>query len=80
MLSYQLKNKEKKNWLSPTLESFKALQDIAFSNSILKYLSYFTKFSHTGALEVQMVSKKHSFLISWHDCSNSACSFGLQPR
>ena len=26
----------KKNWLSPTSESFKALQDIAFSNSILK--------------------------------------------
>ena len=42
----------KKNWLSPTAESFKALQDIVFSNSILKDLSYLTKFSHTGTLEV----------------------------
>ena len=51
MLRYQLKNKEKKNWLSPTSE-FKALQDIVFSNSILKDLTYLTKFSHTGTLEV----------------------------
>ena len=42
----------KKNWLSPTSESFKALQDIVCSNSILKDPSYLTKFSHTGTLEV----------------------------
>ena len=42
----------KKNWLSSTSESFKALQDIVCSNSILKDLSYLTKFSHTGTLEV----------------------------
>ena len=45
------KTKKKKNWLSPTSE-FKALQDIVFSNSILKDLTYLTKFSHTGTLEV----------------------------
>ena len=50
----------KKNWLSPTSESFKALQDILFSNSILKYLSYLTKFSHTGTLEVY-----HSLYNRW---------------
>ena len=43
---------KKKNWLSPTSESFKGLQDIVFSNIILKDLSYLTKFSHAGALEV----------------------------
>ena len=42
----------KHNWISPTLESFKALQDVLFSNSILTDLSYLTKFSHTGTLEV----------------------------
>ena len=41
----------KKNWLSPTSESFKALQDIVFSNSILKDLSYLTKFAHTGTMK-----------------------------
>ena len=76
----------KKNWLSPTSESFKTLQDIVFSNSILKDLSYLTNFSphwYTGILSFplqHMVSKKHSFLISWHDCSNSACNFGHQLR
>ena len=50
----------KKNWLSPTSESFKALQDIVFSNSILKDLPYLTKFSHTGTLEVY-----HSLYNRW---------------
>ena len=50
----------KKNWLSPTPESFKAFQDIVFSNSILKDLSHLTKFSHTGTLEVY-----HSFYNRW---------------
>ena len=50
----------KKNWLSPTSESFKALQDIVFSNSILKDLSSLTKFSHTGTLEVY-----HSLYNRW---------------
>ena len=73
-----------KNWLSPTSESFNTVQDIVFSNSILKDLSYLTKISHTGTLEVyhiplqKMAFKKHSFLISWHDCSDSTCNFGLQ--
>ena len=86
MLRYHLKKQRKKDWLSPTSESFKTLQDIVFSNSILKDLSYLTKIFHTGAMEVyhiplqKMASKKHSFLISWHDCSNSACNFGLQLR
>ena len=34
----------KKNWPSPTSESFKALQDIVFSNSIIKDLPYLIKF------------------------------------
>ena len=42
---------KKKNWLSPTSESFKTLQDIVFSNSILKDLSYLTKFAHTGTMK-----------------------------
>ena len=42
----------KKNWLNPTSESFKALQDIVFRNSILKDISCLTKFYHTGTLEV----------------------------
>ena len=54
------KKQRKKNWQSPTLESFKALQDIVFSNSILKDLSYLTKFSHTGTLEVD-----HSLYNRW---------------
>ena len=54
------KKKRKYNWLSPTSESFKALQDIAFSNSILKDLPYLTKFSHTGTLEVY-----HSLYNRW---------------
>ena len=50
----------KKNWLSPTSESFKALQDIVSGNSILKDLSYLTKFSHTGILEIY-----HSLYNRW---------------
>ena len=50
----------KKNWLSPTSESFKVLQDIVFSNSILKDLSYLTKFSHTDTLKVY-----HSLYNRW---------------
>ena len=60
MLRYQLKNIQKKNWLSPTSGSFKVLQDIVFSNSILKDLSYLTKFSHTDTLKVY-----HSLYNRW---------------
>ena len=51
MLRYHLKKQRKKDWLSPTSESFKTLQDIVFSNSILKDLSYLTKFAHTGTMK-----------------------------
>ena len=58
--SLPTEKQRKKNWLSPTSESFKALQDIVFSNSILKDLSSLTKFSHTGTLEVY-----HSLYNRW---------------
>ena len=51
---------KKKELTIPASESFKALQDFVFSNSILKDLSYYTKFSHTGTLEVY-----HSFYNRW---------------
>ena len=53
--------KQRKNdWLNPTSESFKVLQDIVFSNSILKDLSYLIKFSQTVTLEVY-----HSLYNRW---------------
>ena len=51
---------EKFNKKSPTSELFKALQDIAFSNSVLKDLSYLTEFSHIGTLVVY-----HSLYNRW---------------
>ena len=58
--SLPTEKQRKKNWLSPTSESFKGLQDIVFSNSIFKDLSYLTKFSHTGTLKVY-----HSLYNRW---------------
>ena len=58
--SLPTEKQRKKNWLSPTSESFKALQDIVSGNSILKDLSYLTKFSHTGILEIY-----HSLYNRW---------------
>jgi len=45
----QIKAKE---WLSPKSEAFQALQKVVLDKNILKDLSYLTKFSHTGVLEV----------------------------
>ena len=65
----------KKNWLSPTSESFKALQDIVCSNSILKDPSYLTKFSHTGTLEVY-----HSLYNRWLPKSIHFSFHGMNAR
>ena len=46
------KQQKAKEWLKPNSEAFIALQNIVLDKSILKDLSYLTKFSHTGVLEI----------------------------
>ena len=41
-----------KEWLSPRSEVYQALQKIVLDKDELKDLSYLTKFSHTGVLEI----------------------------
>ena len=41
-----------KEWLSPKSETFEALQNIVLGKKVLEYLSYLTKFCHTGVLQI----------------------------
>ena len=64
-----------KEWLNPTSESFKAPQVIVFSKSILGDFKHFTKFCHTGSLEVY-----HSLYNKWIPKSHHFSYNGMIAR
>ena len=41
-----------KNWLSPKLQAFQALQSVVFHKSVVEDMAHLTQLSHTAVLEV----------------------------
>ena len=74
-LPYTEQQQQKKEWLKPTSESFKALQEIVFNKSTLADMKHLTKFSHTGSLEVY-----HSLYNKWMPKSTHFSYSGMVAR
>ena len=74
-IPYSNEQQRNKEWLKPTSESFKVLQDIIFNKATLTDLKHVTKFSHTGALEVY-----HSLYNKWMPKSHHFSFSGMLAR